>query len=73
MLHALDRSVLITSHTHSAVDNVCLKLVDSGVKFMRLGSMSRIHPQLKEYSEHNLTRHCQTPDELEKVYNSMVR
>lgn len=39
---------------------------------MRLGSLSRIHPDVKEYSENNLTKHCQTPEELEKIYNSVV-
>lgn len=72
LLNEIGKSVLITSHTHSAVDNLCLKLVGSGIKFMRLGAKSRIHPELKEYSEHNLTKQCQTPTELEKVYNNMV-
>lgn len=64
--------MLITSHTHSAVDNLCLRLVNSGIKFMRLGSESRINPELKQYSEYNFTKHCQSPSELEEVYNSVV-
>lgn len=71
LLNEIGKSILITSHTHSAVDNLCLKLVKL-VTFMRLGSESRIHPDLKEFSEYNLTKHCQSPGELETVYNSVV-
>ncbi|XP_049819386.1 DNA replication ATP-dependent helicase/nuclease DNA2 isoform X2 [Aethina tumida] len=72
LLTELGKSVIITSHTHSAVDNVCLKLLTFGVKFMRLGSASRIHPKLKSYSEHALTKHCTTPEELKAVYNNQL-
>lgn len=72
LLHELGKTILITSHTHSAVDHLCLKLVASGIKFMRLGSESRIISELKEYSEHYLTKHCQSPEELEEVYNNVV-
>ncbi|CAG9821751.1 unnamed protein product [Phaedon cochleariae] len=71
LLYEMDKSVLITSHTHSAVDNVCIKLLDCGVKLMKLGSESRMHPKLRACSENSLTKHCNTPEELEKVYNSM--
>ncbi|CAG9854946.1 unnamed protein product [Phyllotreta striolata] len=70
LLIELDKTVLITSHTHSAVDNVCLKLLKRGVKFMRLGADSKIHKDVLQYSEHNLTKHCSTPEEYEAAYNS---
>ncbi|KAJ8924803.1 hypothetical protein NQ315_000957 [Exocentrus adspersus] len=70
LLVELGKSVLITSHTHSAVDNVCLRLVTYGVKVLRLGSETRIHPSLKEYSEYTLTKDCTTPEQFEAVYNS---
>lgn len=70
LLVELKQSVLITSHTHSAVDNVCLKLLELGVKFMRLGVESKINPSLKNYSEHYLTKDCVTPEDFEAVYNS---
>lgn len=69
LLVELKQSVLITSHTHSAVDNVCLKLLDLGVNFMRLGVESKINPTLKNYSEHYLTKDCVTPEDFEAVYN----
>ncbi|XP_018569495.1 DNA replication ATP-dependent helicase/nuclease DNA2 [Anoplophora glabripennis] len=70
LLVELGKSVLITSHTHSAVDNVCTRLVSYGVKLLRLGSESRIHPSLKDHSEYWLTKDCTTPEQLAEVYNS---
>ncbi|VEN40836.1 unnamed protein product [Callosobruchus maculatus] len=70
LLCVLDKTVLITSHTHSAVDNVCIKLIALGVKLMRLGSEARMHPELKKYSEHTLTKNCKTPEDLKVVYDS---
>lgn len=68
----LKKTVLITSHTHSSVDNVCVKLVDKGVNLLRLGSQRRLHKGLVNYSESLLTNNCKTVEELEKVYSSAV-
>ncbi|CAH1985188.1 unnamed protein product [Acanthoscelides obtectus] len=68
LLCELKKTVLITSHTHSAVDNVCIKLIRLGVKLIRLGSEARMQPELKKYSEHYLTKNCKTPEDLKAVY-----
>lgn len=68
----LNKSVLITSHTHSSVDNVCLKLIDEGVKLLRLGTQNRVHEDLHNYTESVLTSDCSSVEELEKVYNTAV-
>lgn len=70
----MGKSVLITSHTNSAVDNLLMRLLnsDSTMKFMRLGSLSRTKQELIEYSESRLTANCRTPEELTAVYNSYV-
>ena len=49
----LNKTVLITCHTHSAVDNILVRLLAKKVKFLRLGSVSRINPALKDFSETN--------------------
>lgn len=67
LLHELNKSILITSHTHSAVDNVCLKLLNYNISFLRLGSISRIDPRLIPYSEHHLTKLCTRPEDFEKI------
>lgn len=64
------KSVLITSHTNSAVDNVLEKLKAFQINFMRLGNDNKIAPGLLEFSESHLTKNCRTPEELDQVYNS---
>lgn len=41
------KSVLLTSYTHSAVDNILLKLIDTDINMIRLGSKHRINSQLQ--------------------------
>lgn len=49
-LVASGASVLVTSYTNSALDNILLKLVDCGVhEFVRLGRHSSCHPGVQEY------------------------
>jgi DNA replication ATP-dependent helicase Dna2 len=72
LLVKVGQSVLVTSHTHSAVDNVLLKLAARNVDLLRLGSSSRIHPQLRAKSEGDLTSNCASPTEMEAWYDSKV-
>ncbi|KAK0074927.1 hypothetical protein PV326_012052, partial [Microctonus aethiopoides] len=68
MLSYLGHSVLITAHTHNAVDNVLLKLQDKKIDFLRLGSKTRVHPALHHKTDHYLLNECDTPDQLEAKY-----
>ncbi|GAV53204.1 hypothetical protein ZYGR_0AI04880 [Zygosaccharomyces rouxii] len=43
------QKVLLTSYTHSAVDNILLKLKGSPINIIRLGSTRKIHPEIHEY------------------------
>jgi hypothetical protein len=72
LLVKLGQSVLVTSHTHSAVDNVLLKLAARNVDLLRLGSSSRFHPDLHDKGEGSLTSNCVSPTQLEALYNSKV-
>jgi len=36
------KSVLLTSYTHTAVDNVLLKLKEDGMDFVRLGNQAKV-------------------------------
>jgi hypothetical protein len=49
-LVALGRSVLITSHTHSAVDTLFLKLVEANVDLLRVGRASSVHPAIRPFT-----------------------
>jgi hypothetical protein len=49
-LVASGASVLVTSYTNSALDNILLKLVGAGLHdFVRLGRQGSCHPALHEY------------------------
>jgi DNA replication ATP-dependent helicase Dna2 len=71
ILTILKKSVLITSHTNSAVDNILLRLMDHNVKFMRVGSAQRINGKLTKFLEASLIEHCKTGEELQKVYDEI--
>jgi hypothetical protein len=43
------KSVLITSYTNSAVDNILVKLAASGVPILRLGRPQGVHTTIKPY------------------------
>ncbi|XP_052857147.1 DNA replication ATP-dependent helicase/nuclease DNA2 [Drosophila gunungcola] len=67
LLHLFGKSVLITAQTHSAVDNLLMRLLPFDLPMLRLGSTSRILPQLEGISEERLTRDCKTVEELEQA------
>ncbi|KAL0959129.1 hypothetical protein HGRIS_014422 [Hohenbuehelia grisea] len=50
MLVALGKTVLLTSHTHSAVDNILLKLDDADFGILRVGNVDKIHPGVLQYT-----------------------
>lgn len=43
------KTVLLTSYTNSAVDNILLKVKLYGVDFLRIGNPSRIHQDIRSY------------------------
>ena len=44
------KSVLLTSFTHTAVDNILLKLKDDCIPILRLGNIAKIHPDVQEFA-----------------------
>ena len=42
-------SVLLTSYTNSAVDNILLRLQAAGINFLRLGRPDSVHPALRNH------------------------
>lgn len=71
ILVLMGRSVLVTSHTHSAVDNLLLLLHKNKIDFLRLGSKTRIHPDLWGKCDEVVSQHCDTPEQLSKLYNEV--
>ncbi|XP_026149043.1 DNA replication ATP-dependent helicase/nuclease DNA2 isoform X2 [Mastacembelus armatus] len=70
ILHACGFSVLLTSYTHSAVDNILLKLKRFRVTFLRLGHGQKVHPGILSYTEESAKKKgVHTLSELEQLYN----
>ncbi|KAI9653542.1 MAG: Tripartite DNA replication factor [Bathelium mastoideum] len=50
-LVAKGKSVLLTSYTHTAVDNILLKIRKDGINVLRLGALAKIHPEVQEFAQ----------------------
>uniref|UniRef100_A0A8V5GJ70 DNA replication ATP-dependent helicase/nuclease n=1 Tax=Melopsittacus undulatus TaxID=13146 RepID=A0A8V5GJ70_MELUD len=74
ILSACGFSVLLTSFTHTAVDNILLKLAKFKVGFLRLGRAQKVHPDIRKFTEEEIFRSksIKSVADLEKVYNSQV-
>lgn len=44
------KSVLLTSHTHTAVDNILLKLRSDKIPILRLGAPAKVHREVQEFA-----------------------
>uniref|UniRef100_F6V648 DNA replication ATP-dependent helicase/nuclease n=1 Tax=Ornithorhynchus anatinus TaxID=9258 RepID=F6V648_ORNAN len=72
ILYACGFSVLLTSYTHSAVDNILLKLAKFKVGFLRLGRAQKVHPDIQKFTEEEICRSksIKSLASLEELYNS---
>ena len=72
LLVKMNKTVLLTSYTHSALDHLLLKLLEHEPCFLRLGRSTRVHPSLREHTEDTLIEQNQidTCQALDKLYNS---
>lgn len=66
-LARLGKSVLLTSYTHSAVDNILLKMLDSEHKILRLGRMSTIHPEVQRFGISGQNQ-ATSPEDISRIY-----
>ncbi|XP_060051356.1 DNA replication ATP-dependent helicase/nuclease DNA2 isoform X1 [Erinaceus europaeus] len=74
ILYACGFSVLLTSYTHSAVDNILLKLAKFKIGFLRLGQMQKVHPDIQKFTEEEICRSkcIKSLVHLEELYNSQL-
>ncbi|CAN8098501.1 unnamed protein product [Discula destructiva] len=49
-LIAQKKSVLLTSYTHTAVDNILLKLKKDDISILRLGAPAKVHPEVRDFA-----------------------
>ncbi|XP_016053872.1 PREDICTED: DNA replication ATP-dependent helicase/nuclease DNA2 isoform X1 [Miniopterus natalensis] len=74
ILYACGFSVLLTSYTHSAVDNILLKLAKFKIGFLRLGQTEKVHPGIQKFTEEEICRSksIKSLALLEELYNSQL-
>ncbi|KAM5245309.1 RUN and FYVE domain-containing protein 2 isoform 6-T7 [Hipposideros larvatus] len=74
ILYACGFSVLLTSYTHSAVDNILLKLAKFKIGFLRLGQTQKVHPDIQKFTEEEICRSksINSLALLEELYNSQL-
>ncbi|XP_078269252.1 DNA replication ATP-dependent helicase/nuclease DNA2 [Rhinoraja longicauda] len=72
ILYACGFSVLLTSYTHSAVDNILLKLIRFKVGFLRLGRKQKVHPDIQQFTDEEICKRkaIRSLAELEGLYKS---
>jgi DNA replication ATP-dependent helicase Dna2 len=67
MLITSGKTVLVTAYTHSAVDNICLKLKERGIDFLRVGGKHQVHPDIHSYIP-NYEKNVKTFADIERKY-----
>lgn len=67
-LVAKGKSVLLTSYTHTAVDNILLKIRDDNIGILRLGASAKIHPEVREFA----TLAVEPQDSVEELERSWM-
>lgn len=65
------KSVLLTSYTHTAVDNILLKIRDAGIGVFRLGNLTKIHSDVQEFADLAGVP-MKTVQEIESAYSRQV-
>ncbi|KLJ08231.1 DNA replication ATP-dependent helicase Dna2 [Blastomyces silverae] len=63
------KSVLLTSYTHTAVDNILLKVKDDNIRTLRLGATTKIHPDVQKFADLAATPK-KTIEELRDIYEN---
>ncbi|PGH27401.1 hypothetical protein AJ80_00879 [Polytolypa hystricis UAMH7299] len=63
------KSVLLTSYTHTAVDNILLKIRDDNIRTLRLGATAKVHPDVQQFADLGGVRK-KTMEELRDSYEN---
>ncbi|KIX04982.1 uncharacterized protein Z518_05854 [Rhinocladiella mackenziei CBS 650.93] len=45
------KSVLLASYTHTAVDNILLKIKDDNIPTLRIGAINKVHPEIQSFAD----------------------
>ena len=70
-LVAQGKNVLLTSYTHTAVDNILLKLRKDNIGIFRVGALAKIHAEVQEFADIS-SRPMKTVEDLKRCYTQQV-
>lgn len=59
--------VLVCALTHAAIDNICLKLSDLSVPYIRLGSATKVHERVVNNLDSKILSKMQSPAEVSGI------
>ncbi|KAI4278341.1 MAG: hypothetical protein L6R38_005276 [Xanthoria sp. 2 TBL-2021] len=65
------KSVLLTSYTHTAVDNILLKIRHDNIGVFRLGATAKVHPDVQEFAD-LAGSPMKSIEEIKKAYSRPV-
>lgn len=65
------KKVLLTSYTHSAVDNILLKLRKDNIGIFRIGALAKVHPEVQEFADLS-GKPMETVEDLKRCYTRQV-
>ena len=70
-LTAQGKSVLLASYTHTAVDNILLKIRNDNIGVFRLGALAKVHPDVQDFADLAGTR-MKSIKEIKTAYSRSV-
>lgn len=70
-LAAQGKSILLTSYTHTAVDNILLKIRDTGIGVFRIGNVAKVHPGVQEFAKLSGIP-MKTVEEIKNAYSQQI-
>ncbi|KAK3994607.1 hypothetical protein QBC44DRAFT_391344 [Cladorrhinum sp. PSN332] len=62
------KSLLLTSYTHTAVDNILLKLKHDEIPILRLGAPAKVHPEVQDFVT-LASQPMSSPDEIQRAWH----
>lgn len=65
-----NQKILIASYTHTAVDNLSLKLAEQGINFIRIGQTTSIHEDILRYSLDKIVDEVDSIDNLRNIIDN---
>lgn len=70
-LTAQGKSILLTSYTHTAVDNILLKIRNDNIGIFRVGALAKIHPEVQEFAD-LASVPMKTEEEIKNAYSRQI-